>query len=256
MVRMYAIGSVRVVACFIAFLAASSIGASANSGGEKTTKPPKMTMAVFLDRLMMAESGGRDLARNPRSTAVGPFQFIESTFLSVMRNHFPKRVEKLTPRQILALRTNREIARDAAKAYTQDNAAHLVANGHKATFPHLRLAFLLGAGGAVRILDAKPETSLAALLGPRVIRANPFMARLTAHDLVARSAADISTHPGALAGLEPKIDPKTGKPIRVGRRGPRIRIRCNLSRPSCRRWLALKRRRMARKSKRHIARRR
>src|SRR5690606_6893021 len=37
-----------------------------------------MTMPKFFDRLMMAESGGRLTARNARSTALGPFQFIES----------------------------------------------------------------------------------------------------------------------------------------------------------------------------------
>jgi hypothetical protein len=34
---------------------------------------------TFLDRLMHAESAGRDSAANPRSTALGPFQFIKST---------------------------------------------------------------------------------------------------------------------------------------------------------------------------------
>jgi hypothetical protein len=210
-----------------------------------------MTMEDFLDRLMIAESGGRDTAKNPRSTAIGAFQFIESTFLSVMQRHFPKRVEKLTTTEILALRTDRKTAREAAHAYTRDNAQILAASGHKPTFPHLRLAFLLGAGGALRILDAKPEAPLALLLGPAVLRANPFMRQLTAAGLIARAARDVSLSPTAVAGLAPIRDPKTGKIIMPARAAsPRIRVRCNLARPSCQRWLALKRKRLSRNAPR------
>ncbi|MGI9477851.1 MAG: hypothetical protein ACR2PI_14205 [Hyphomicrobiaceae bacterium] len=215
-----------------------------------------MTMDMFLDRLMVAESGGNNNARNPLSTATGPYQFIESTFLSVMRRHFPERVAKLAPRQVLGLRTNREIARDAAKAYTRDNATYLVAAGHKPTFPHLRLAFLLGAGGAIRILDAKPDLPLARLVSRAVIRANPWMRRHSARSLIARAARDVSLSPTSLAGAKPYRDPVTGKLImpsgRVARR-PRIRVRCNLARPSCKRWLSLARRKLARKRRNRIA---
>lgn len=216
-------------------------------------KKSALTMDGFLDRLMIAESGGNDQARNALSTATGPFQFIESTFLSVMQRHFPKRVENLNPNQILALRTNRSVSRGAAKAYTRDNATYLAAAGHKATFPHLRLAFLLGAGGAIRILDAKPATPVVALLSRRVIRANPWMARHTVQSLIARAAREISLKPSSLAGARPFRDPVTGKLVVPGRRisrRPRIRVRCNLARPSCKRWLALKRRSLKRKAAR------
>jgi hypothetical protein len=244
----------------IAALPAQATGTQANqpqsdnAQADKASEnsKPEMTMDDFLDRLMIAESGGRDTAKNPLSSATGAFQFIESTFLSVMQRHYPKRVENLSTAQILALRTDRKTARDAARAYTRDNAQILAANGHKPTFPHLRLAFLLGANGAMRILDAKPETPLAPLLGPAVMRANPFMTRLTASGLIARAARDVSLDPSAIAGLQPIRDPKTGKiimPRRTASR-PRIRVRCNLALPSCRRWLALKRSRLDRSARR------
>jgi hypothetical protein len=206
-------------------------------------------MEEFLDRLMIAESGGNDSARNPLSTATGSFQFIESTFLSVMQRHFPERVDKLDTAAILELRKNREISRDAARAFTRDNATYLAAAGHKPTFPHLRLAFLLGAGGATNILDAKPDTPLVSLLSTIVIRANPWMARHTAKSLIARAARDVSLSPTSTAGAKPRIDPVTGKlilPKRVAR-PPAIRVRCNLALPSCKRWLSLKRKSLARK---------
>ena len=207
------------------------------------SKEKTMTMSIFLDRLMMAESGGNDLARSRRSSATGPFQFINATFLSVAQRHFPEDIAQLSRVEILALRTNRKFARKAAEAYTKDDAAHLAAAGHKPTFTNLRLAFLLGPGGANRVLLASPKARISALLGRAVMRANPFMAGMTASDLIARAARDISTDPRSTAGI------KAGKLPKNARRRPKIRVRCNLSRPSCKRWLALKRRRLARSAR-------
>jgi hypothetical protein len=207
---------------------------------EKSDKH-QMTMAVFLDRLMRAESGGRDQAKNPRSTALGPYQFLNSTFIDVARRHFHKEVEKLNDTQLLALRTNREFSRRAAEAYTRDNASYLGAAGLKPSFPHLRLAFLLGAGDAIKVLKSPPDTPLTQLLSPMVIKANPFMARLTARTIVVRAARDISAPPTMQAGVAPGTPPPTSKRPRQ----PEITVRCNLGLASCRRWLALEKRKLA-----------
>jgi hypothetical protein len=152
---------------------------------------PAMTMAQFLDRLMRAESGGRLTARNSRSTALGPFQFIDATFLSVARRHFGAETAALKPSQVLALRTNLDFSRRAAEAYTNDNAAILTGAGLPATFPNLRLAFLLGPGGAIKVLQADPATPLAKLLPLGVLHANPFMRTMTAASLAARTAREV-----------------------------------------------------------------
>jgi hypothetical protein len=77
------------------------------------TAPPAMTLETFLDRLMMAESGGQDAARNPRSTAVGPFQFIQEAFLDVVRRHFAEETMSLSTMALLKLREDRAFARRA-----------------------------------------------------------------------------------------------------------------------------------------------
>jgi hypothetical protein len=153
----------------------------------------------FLDHLMRAESSGRDTAANPRSTALGAFQFIESTFLAVAREYFAREVAELTDPSVLALRTNRQCARQVAAAYCKVNAAHLRQKGLKPTFAHLRLAYLLGAGGAAKVLKAPPKTPLAGILGAAVIRANPFMKGMTAAGLLERSARDIKPRVGNTA---------------------------------------------------------
>jgi hypothetical protein len=148
-------------------------------------------LASFLDRLMHAESRGRDHAANPRSTALGPFQFIKSTFLDVARRHFPAITAELSDTQVLALRTTRPFARSAAKAYTLENAARLKTQGHEPTWPHLRLAFLLGPDGASRVLAAPSNTPLTGVLPGGVLQANPFMKRMTTADLIAKAERDV-----------------------------------------------------------------
>jgi hypothetical protein len=230
--------------------------AYAEPDANKPAADPPMTMEMFLDKLMMAESGGRAFAKNPLSTAVGPFQFIASTWLQVARETFPDEIKDLKPHEILALRTDAGFSRRAAHRYTMNNAAWLVANGHKATFPNLRLAHLVGAGGAVRVLSAEPKAKVATLLGSTVIGANPFMANMTAEDLIARSARDISTS----ASLDTIVNPNhdaiaAAKAIKVKARAlPAIAVNCDLSLPSCRKWLALAKRRASGKRQRQAAR--
>jgi hypothetical protein len=151
---------------------------------------------AFLDRLMRAESNGVSHAKNPRSSALGPFQFINSTFLAVMRQHFPDDIARLGESDILALRTKRDVARRAAKAFSKDNMAYLMERGVTPTFGHLRLAFLLGPEGASRVLTAPPRRPLASILEGAVIVANPFMRGMTAADLVARATRDVSPKAG------------------------------------------------------------
>jgi hypothetical protein len=232
--------------------APSSTDTKAKSGADTADTSSKMTMAQFLDRLMMAESSGRATAKNPLSTATGAFQFIESTWISVLERHFPKAIEGKSRPEILALRFDPDLSRKAAEAYTRDNAAILASDGHAPTFPNLRLAFLLGAGGASRVLAMEPNAPIAPVLGRAVMAANPFMRGMTAQDLVARAARDLSLEPTALAGIE-----GDKSRLRKNRRqGPRINIRCNLRLASCRRWLALKKRQLRNRATRRAARKR
>ncbi len=198
-----------------------------------------MTMEQFLDRLMIAESGGRLLAKNPRSTALGPFQFIESTFLSVARRHFATEIAGLTTIQILALRTEMKFARRAAEVYTRANAALLKSNEVEPTFPHLRLAFLLGPGGAMKVLKAAPDTPLTSLLGPAVLIANPFMVTMTARGLTMRSAREVNQPVTTADGVEVPADAIASAVAARRAVVPGVMVRCNLRLPSCKRWVSL-----------------
>lgn len=143
----------------------------------------RSAMDAFLDRLTIVEAGGRETAKNPRSSALGPFQFITATFLEITNRFFSSEVSGLPSSSILALRTNRAFSRRAAEAYTRDAAAILAARNIPSTPANLRLAYLLGAGAAVRVLTAPPTTSVVSMLGTSVVRANPFMRGMTAEGL-------------------------------------------------------------------------
>lgn len=203
-----------------------------------------MTLEKFLDRLMMAESDGRDNIANPRSTAVGAFQFIVPTWIEVMRRHFGEAAAGKTLPQLLALRTDRTWSRRAAEAYTKDNAAYLAAQGLTPSYPNLRLAFLVGPQGAMKILTAPPATPVASVLGQPVTQANPFMAGMTAAGLIARAARDISADPASAAGIT--VAAADGAAAKTKRKRPAVDVRCNLGLPSCKRWLALAERRVLR----------
>jgi hypothetical protein len=192
------------VAGTLASLKPTSGGADEAITQQRADSAPLSSFETFLDRLMAAESGGRSHAKNPRSTALGPFQFINATFLDVARRHFAVEVAGLSDARILALRTDRDFSRRAAAAFSRDNISFLKERGLDPTFAHLRLAYLLGAGDAASILLAQQDTRVAHVLSAAVVRANPFMRDMSAADLLAKSERDVARERNQLAGTAPQ----------------------------------------------------
>ena len=193
---------------------------------------PAAAFERFLDYLMRAESDGRDYLTNPRSTAVGAFQFIKSTFLLMARQYFAREVAELSDNDVLELRTNRAFARRAAAAYTRENAAFLQGQGIRPTFGHLRLAYLVGPSGALKVVRAEPKTRVAEILSEAAIRANPFMKDMTAADLIAKAQRDIGERGAPVLASHTMTGegaPANAKPS----------VRCNQQLASCRHWVAL-----------------
>lgn len=188
----------------------------------------------FLDRLMRAESGGRDTAANPRSTALGPYQFIKSTFLDLARRHFGVEVQELNEDEILRLRTDRNFSRRCAETYSRENLTFLAEQGLQPTFGHLRLAFLVGPFAAARVLQAAPATPVAEVLGPAVVRANPFMARMSTSNLVARTAREVGESVSEV-DLAPHVRVAAAQPRPVAR-ALSARHACNPKLVSCRKF--------------------
>ena len=223
---------------FIATLHLGALAAHADveSPTAKLVKPSKEE-ALFLDRLMQAESGGRLTAKNPRSSALGPFQFIQSTFHDIVMRYLPDLAEGKSYSEIQQMRTDLEASRLAALIYTRENAAYLNQRGVAPEPGFLRLAFLLGPNGAAKVIAAKPETAVSDLLSPAAVDANPFMRNMSAEQLIDRANREA-------AGLKPLPLVALAKAKSAP---PQIKVRCNLKLASCRKWLALAKQRLARK---------
>lgn len=137
-----------------------------------------------VDRIIQIESGGNPNAKNPKSSATGLGQFIDSTWLGVVRKHAPHLMEGRSNAEVLALRTDPDIARRMLEAHTDDNREFLRNRGIEATDGNLYLAHFLGAGGAVRVLSEDPNASVEQVLGANVAAANPFLKGRTVGQLI------------------------------------------------------------------------
>jgi hypothetical protein len=199
--------------------------------------PPSASERLFLDRLMAVESGGRLDAKNPASSALGPFQLLRATFLDVIRRNFPSLSEGKSDDEILVLRMDAVVAWNAALIYTRENERFLSEHGAATSAANLRLAFFVGPTAALKVLAAKPEEPLTNILSAAALEANPFLGHMTAAALIARSSRETGG-----AGRPSKAAAsllKTAVPLFPQSAVPKIAIHCNLKLPSCRKWLDL-----------------
>lgn len=137
---------------------------------------------VLKSRIKQVESSGSNTAKNPRSTALGPYQFIESTWRTMYKRRFGETGE--SDAAILAKRTDPRINELLIDDLISANARALTRAGHAADAGNLYLAHFAGPDGARRLLDADPQASARDVLGGRAVTANPFLANMSAADVV------------------------------------------------------------------------
>ena len=128
-------------------------------------------MAGLLDQVRQAESGGLLTAKNPRSSAYGPYQFISGTWRDVIGRMRPDLAQLPDP-QLLALRSDPELSRQAADFYmSRDITPRLQSAGFEANPANSYLGWFLGPSGAVQALKA-PTASRVADVFPEIVDAN------------------------------------------------------------------------------------
>ncbi|WP_179381042.1 peptidoglycan DD-metalloendopeptidase family protein [Jannaschia marina] len=138
---------------------------------------------ALVSQIIQVESAGNARAKNPLSTATGLGQFIESTWLRMMRTYRPDLAATLSRADLLALRFDPTLSREMVTRLAQENEGYLRARGHQITAGRLYLAHFLGPGGADKVLSAPEGQSILSLMGAGVVRANPFLARYDVADL-------------------------------------------------------------------------
>lgn len=132
---------------------------------DRTGESPRRA-ASYVEGIGHAEG----TARNPRSSAVGGGQFIDSTWLAVA----PKitNTEGMSRAQILGLRSSKALTDKAIEYYGNENGRYLRARGLEDSPGNKSLAHFLGPDGAAKVLKADPATPVERILPREVITAN------------------------------------------------------------------------------------
>jgi hypothetical protein len=165
------------------------------------------------DQIVNVEGTGQ----NPRSSATGQGQFIGSTWRNMIRKYAPDLAQDRSDDEINALRTNPNYAglgKQMTRAYARENAGIIQGAGFDPSPGNVYLAHFAGPGGAVKILNADPNASAGSILGSAAVKANPFLANMTAGQLqgwATRKMAPI----GTTVGLPGEGSPTTA-PVPAG----------------------------------------
>ena len=138
---------------------------------------------AIADQIIGVESGGRRNAKNPRSTAYGPGQFLNATWLDMLQRHRPDLVAGRSVADLLALRSDPALSREMTDAYARENQQFLAGRGINPTPGNTYLAHFAGPEGAAKV-HANPNQSVETILGQNVVAANPFLRGKTGADLI------------------------------------------------------------------------
>ena len=117
---------------------------------------------------------GDPYATNPKSSAYGHSQFIDSTWIEQYHKAFPD--SNLPDEEILAARSNKEIDKKIAIQYAKENAKTLEAYAIPVNTTTLLMAHQMGAKGAAMVLQAFKEDAsqpIESVLSADAIAANP-----------------------------------------------------------------------------------
>lgn len=139
-----------------------------------------MNIAAYLASTAARESGGNDYAKNPKSSASGRYQFIDSTFLTYARRLYPG----LSDAQLMRMKNDPAIQERIMSEFTNDNSNALRSAGFDVNDRNLYLSHFLGSGGAVRVLRADPKSHVSSAVDASAISANPFLGNMTVGDLL------------------------------------------------------------------------
>ena len=150
-------------------------------------------LQTVVDRIVAVESNGEQTAANKRSTALGLGQFLDQTWLDLIRAYRSDLAKDRSKEAILELRRDGRIAREITALFLQKNTSILQKRGLAVTPGTLYLAHFAGPGGAVAVLCAVDGADAASTMAnadatgrttrETIVKANPFLKDFTVADL-------------------------------------------------------------------------
>jgi murein DD-endopeptidase MepM/ murein hydrolase activator NlpD len=159
----------------------------------------------LISRIIRVESGGNPNAANPLSSASGLGQFIDSTWMRMIRSYRPDIAHSMGREDALQLRFDPQIASEMLYRLTAENEADLRRAGNQATAGNLYLAHFLGSMGANTVLAAPADTPLHDVLDPQVISANPFLYGRDAGWIISWAARKMTGSGAAVPAREARL---------------------------------------------------
>jgi len=170
---------------------------------------PLPTGITQIARLIHA---GEGTGKNPSSSAKGPYQFIDSTFVGEFRKNYPDRAKGMSDREIVNLKHSPEgasISSEMGPRFIANNAKIIERGGHRADAGNVYLAHFLGPDTAVKVLNADPSAPISRYVSQEAINANPPLRKNPtvggainwAHNYMGQQAKRLSRQERALGGL-------------------------------------------------------
>ncbi len=182
--------SALLMAMGLGWLAKSNVQQYLDRQNELTGAP---AIDAVVERIIEVESNGDTNATNNHSSATGLGQFLNDTWLELIRQYRPDLTQGRSESETLELRRQMKLAREITTRFVERNAAILRRRGFRVTAGAIYLAHFAGPAGAVAILSASDNAEAAVVMAnadatgktrrEQLIKANPFLERFTVADL-------------------------------------------------------------------------
>ena len=131
----------------------------------------------MVERIIGVESNGNPNAKNSRSSATGLGQFLNETWLDLIRTYRPDLTRGHSESETLELRREARLAREITARFVERNAGMLRQRGLPVTAGTIYLAHFAGGAGAVCV--SRSAASGAGALKSVLARAEGSSARPT-----------------------------------------------------------------------------
>lgn len=160
---------------------------------------------ALVPRLIASESSGNPNATNGASTAAGAGQFLQGTWVPLVKQYRPDLAQGKTDAQILALRSDPQLSAQMVGNYATQNAATLTSANLPVNGATLAMSHKLGPQGAEAVLGADPNAPLTKVLPANVIAANPQLKKLTAGQYAQSLAQQFGADPIQAGPVDPSV---------------------------------------------------
>jgi len=111
-------------------------GLSSHSRLDRVDQPHIVNISTVAEQIIKVESNGDWNAKNKRPSATGLGQFVNGTWLVLIRTHRPDLVKGRSENEVLELRRDPDVAREMTVRFTERNAGLLRKRGLPVTPGH------------------------------------------------------------------------------------------------------------------------